>query len=667
MKITVVFTKIASEVNNLEKNEIQIISVAQAIRKHFGRYRVYGMITSMSKIYNMISDVKFYCDKCQALREIPLEKPEFEISYKECKCEKCNQTAKNLNCQYVSVVNIELQDTDSFNDIERLSVLLFDKDTENVNVGERVIIEGEIFVLYPNGKTKGKLFSYFYANSIKYENRENIVLTPQDVEGIKKFRYKIGCSNIISELVKMFDPSIIGYEHVKEGLLLSAVNTGVNDYGIQNRTNKSIRKRRERINILLVGPPGLAKSQLLYSATRLVQNSRYESAENSSGKSLTAIVSKEDDVPVLRLGPIPQAKYAFCALNEIAKLLFEDQGHLLSILEEGKFSINKYGINATIKSPTTIIASANPISTEWKDDDKINNYEIPILGPLKDRFDLIFVFRKSRDKERIREYAAKKSELENRLVPNYLPFLIKYIDYAKQINPKFTDEATVMLNEYFTELSSKEFGSNRILDTLRRLAQARARLKLKETIDVEDAKETMQFYNIILEQYHHVIEITKNPKDMTYDYCISILKDLGIGITVEELFQKVCENNDNDQIRQYLLSSQCKSLKLKDNKKVRSVYELLINNPNIKIIQEKPIVLKWFSEITFNNETNYKKQENIEYTTENNNRTCDLYDLYDQGINNNKIKSINYDEDNNDSFSQNQYNINSGNHDVKNI
>jgi replicative DNA helicase Mcm len=117
----------------------------------------------------------------------------------------------------------------------------------------------------------------------------------------------------------MFANSIIGYDHVKEGLIMCAASTGreVNSY------------KRTRLNALLVGDPGLAKSALLKEATKLVSNSRYESGQNSSGRSLTAIVSKEDESYVLRLGPVPLAKEAICAINELGRMNYEDQAYLL--------------------------------------------------------------------------------------------------------------------------------------------------------------------------------------------------------------------------------------------------------------------------------------------------------------------------------------------------
>ena len=101
-------------------------------------------------------------------------------------------------------------------------------------------------------------------------------------------------------------------------------------------------------------------------------NSRYESSQHASGKSLTAIVSKENDGDYcLRIGPVPSARGAICVLNEIGRTNPEDQGFLLDSMEEGEFTINKYGINAKIKSPTVIIASANPYNSSNNYDDLI--------------------------------------------------------------------------------------------------------------------------------------------------------------------------------------------------------------------------------------------------------------------------------------------------------
>lgn len=104
-----------------------------------------------------------------------------------------------------------------------------------------------------------------HSTSIKYENREEFTLTKGDIENDKKL-----------------------------GILRSAVGAQENHC-------------RGRINTLFVDPLGTAKSMLAREATKLIRNSRYVTAQNASGKSLTAIIDKEnDDSTFLRLRSISQ-------------------------------------------------------------------------------------------------------------------------------------------------------------------------------------------------------------------------------------------------------------------------------------------------------------------------------------------------------------------------
>src|SRR5437867_8996613 len=154
-----------------------------------------------------------------------------------------------------------------------------------------------------------------------------------------------------------------------------------------------------------------------------------------------------------------------------------------------------------------------------------------------DRFDLKFVFRRNTDIDEIRKYALRKAEIEDIRQPDYVPFLIKYIEYAKRLNPKITDEAKIMLVEFFTNLSYKGFGTNRVLETLFRLSKAIARLKLKEIVDETDAQETIQFYNRMLLDYQEVTTSPENPRDTTYDACIKALKENQFAMTFDELIR----------------------------------------------------------------------------------------------------------------------------------
>jgi Mg-chelatase subunit ChlI len=389
----------------------------------------------------------------------------------------------------------------------------------------------------------------------------------------------VGQDNIVDKLSEMFATSVIGNNYVKKGLLLVAASTC---------TDKTLKK----LHAILVGDPGLAKSRMLKEAVGLVPNSRYESVQFATGKSLTVIVTKEEgDALILRIGPIAQAKGAIAALNELSSMNHEDQKYMLDTMQEQGFTTNKFGQNFYVDAPTAIIASANPIGGSWKsnyDDEAVNLDKIPMIKPLIDRFDLIFVCRDSRDVNILTDYAFKKSEMEDRPTPNYTAYLVKHIMYAKQRYPKprFSEEAKAMLNQYYVSIRVK-YGSPRILETIYRIAQNITRLKLKNIVDAADAKETVQFYNVILQQLDMVVASPANPRDVVYEECLGVLLETKFPISFEEVVKTACQRNR--QVERYI----GKSFRLEDNKKLRPILDMLRNHSRIKEIQMRPVVLQY--------------------------------------------------------------------------
>lgn len=211
--------------------------------------------------------------------------------------------------------------------------------------------------------------------------------------------------------------NVIGHNAEKLGILRSLVGSpeGVN---------------RGRIHTLLVGPPGVAKSKLIKQAIKTKPRSRYVTAQNATGKAITAIIDKENDTTFLRLGAVAQARVAVCGINEIGRMEPEDQAFLLDVMEEGSFTVDKYALHYDIKAPTTIIATTNPRGTSWNNSSKISNTEIPVLGTLLDRFDQIYSVSEFTSDEECWEYASKKAEMDQRDIEYNYSFITLYIKYA---------------------------------------------------------------------------------------------------------------------------------------------------------------------------------------------------------------------------------------------
>ena len=459
------------------------LSVSEALREDAGTVRVHGMISSISPLCKMVTKVSGICPSCDIITATELQKPEFAFEQKDLEgCPNCGFSLV-LQYDYVNAVVIELMDSNTLSDIDRLSVILFDDDTLNILVGENVIVVGQIYIMKTGARNHTRLYPCLYSESIEYESKHDLVLTENDKDAIRTRKGE----KIVNELAEMVAPSVIGYNHAKVGLLLAASSAG-NDLDAVRQG-----RQRSRINVLLAGEPGNAKSTLLRASTKLVPGSRYETCQNTSGKSITAIIVKENgEREFLRLGPVPLAKNAICALNEFGNMPFEDQAHILDAMEEGEFTMSKYAINMKIISPTVIIASTNPTSSYWKDNEKMSTNELPISKTILDRFDLILTFRTTREEKAIREYAYRKSDLIDgmRGIPDYYRYLTRHIIYSKQFCPCLSSEAKVMLSEYYVKIA-KRSGSPRALETLYRIAKAISRLKLKHIVDFHDARETI--------------------------------------------------------------------------------------------------------------------------------------------------------------------------------
>jgi DNA replicative helicase MCM subunit Mcm2 (Cdc46/Mcm family) len=194
--------------------------------------------------------------------------------------------------EYRDAKSIQLEDTERPDENERLDVILYDDMIINVLAGEVVEVSGEARIGNKKG-SKTKKATILHADSIKYLNRKELVITDNDINNFQKFAK---LPNLLERLVSMYAPNIIGHKDAKLGVLRSVVG------GVEHG------KIRGRINTFMVGDPGTARCTLAREAIDVKPNSRYVSGPHSSAKTITAIMDKENDGLVLRLGAIPLSR-----------------------------------------------------------------------------------------------------------------------------------------------------------------------------------------------------------------------------------------------------------------------------------------------------------------------------------------------------------------------
>lgn len=580
-------------------------SIAEAKRMQSGYVKTRGTIMGMSTVYHMFKKSDTTCEACGYHEETEYSIPQYRPHVKP--RSRCPAWTKShamgdtavTEYDYIPTVDIWLQDMDRFNDLDRLQVKLFDNNTNDVNTGEVVDIVGHVHVVRNNDNVNSKPESVLFSDELIYTKRNEITLTQQDIDEIHQWKQEIKRQgkNVIDELASKMIPEVLGMDNVKKGLLIMDANAG-----LKNQEGEF--PERQRIHTLLIGDPGTAKSSLAKKSITFVPRSQSVSGQAVSGVSLTAVINKENGGAMsLMLGPLALAKNAIGMINELGRLKLDQQPALFDVMEEGVINTVKYGFPSNVECHASVLATANPINSKWKNDNKVGSEEFPILLQVVDRFDLIFVVREIRDQNFLNGYVrTRRAVAENYSAGVYdedKVFLQKYIALMRSLKtPKISHEADLLLDHFFKEMARKDVtGIFRKVESLYRVSIAIARLKLKEIVDTEDARETMQIFQFMLSEYNQSIGIPREPRDVVYELIRQIVKEtynISNGIEFIEAIKKACER---DSLAMGYLGKDGKIegglLKQRHNYKLRPILELLRKDPYINIIGEHPIVLQW--------------------------------------------------------------------------
>lgn len=594
---------------NEKKNPLRIGVLARLNEEgiiHYG----YGQLSSLGVLYKRVRAAYLKCAKCGREKEIVFSHPETRHYFEKfgaarlCKFlftedyNDCDGIAK-IEPAWVNALDIEVTDTNSLQDIDRIKCILLDNDTEDVGIGENVVFFGSIYM--ESAGKKGSTFPVCYVQSLKYEGREQDEITILDIDAIKRFRDSLPDDDeFVKKLVSMVACNVIGHENIKEGILYMVTNA---------KPDK--RDKRERIHGAIISNPGRAKTALLIYTTKLMTRSTFETAQMATGLSLLAMVENENDMKVLRLGPVSRSLLA--SIDEFNKLTYVDQEKFYGAMQEGAFTNNKFGRNQKIVAPVTILASMNP-PEDFRltdEEDRIDLSNMNVIRPIWDRFDLKFYIPPMKDERERRALANAKADLEGRTIPDYSIFIKKYMIYAKEnFNPKLTEQAKSICVEAFIEMGEyNPLVSPRVLETLINLTKARARLLLKNEAGAEDAKSVVRFYSKMIRGYQIGTIAPKDPVDVGVEECSRFLKESMFGervvpYTVKELFRKVCESND--QVSRYISSGVSKANRFdrSNNWKVRNIFERLMEKyPQVEVVGKNPTSLVWCDEVPKNSQS----------------------------------------------------------------
>ncbi|KAH0985414.1 hypothetical protein GBA52_012591 [Prunus armeniaca] len=426
-----------------------------------------------------------------------------------------------------------------------VDVIVEDDLVDACKPGDRVAIVG-IYKALP-GKSQGK--TVLIANNVSLLNKEANapIYSPDDISNIKKIADRGDTFDLLGNSLA---PSIYGHSWIKKAVILLML--GGMEKNLTNGTHL-----RGDINMMMVGDPSVAKSQLLRAILNIAPLAISTTGRGSSGVGLTAAVTSDQETGERRLeaGAMVLADRGVVCIDEFDKMNDQDRVAIHEVMEQQTVTIAKAGIHASLNARCSVVAAANPIYGSY-DRSLTPTKNIGLPDSLLSRFDLLFIVLDQMDPDidrqvsehvlRMHRYRSatggdamldgssvygreeenendtsvfvkynrmlhgKKTERGRKRDTLTIKFLKKYIHYAKhRIQPDLTDEASEQIATAYAEL--RNAGSNaktggtlpitaRTLETIIRLSTAHAKLKLSRKVSKSDVDAALQVLNFAI--YH---------------------------------------------------------------------------------------------------------------------------------------------------------------------
>jgi len=214
-----------------------------------------------------------------------------------------------------------------------------------------------------------------------------------------KFNQMASDPDFFAKMQRSIAPSIFGHDDIKKALCCQLMG------GSRKQLPDGARLRGD-INILMLGDPSTAKSQLLKFIEKAAPISVYTSGKGSSAAGLTATVVKDPNTGEFFLegGAMVLADGGVVCIDEFDKMRPEDRVAIHEAMEQQTISIAKAGITTVLNTRTSVLAAANPTFGRY-DDMKSAVDNIDFQTTILSRFDMIFIIRDTREEERDKRIA----------------------------------------------------------------------------------------------------------------------------------------------------------------------------------------------------------------------------------------------------------------------
>eukprot|EP01135_Chromosphaera_perkinsii_P001559 Nk52_evm29s207 gene=Nk52_evmTU29s207 len=448
-----------------------------------------------------------------------------------------------------------------------VEVLLTKDLVDTAKPGDRLLVVGiyRTSAKTSQNSTDGIFRATVIANNVKHIGKDSFKtkITEGDIKNIRSLANGKR-RNVFDILKGSVAPSIYGHEEMKGAILCLLL--GGCEKNFENGTHI-----RGDINMLMIGDPSTAKSQLLRYVLGMAPLAIATTGRGSSGVGLTAAVTtdKETGERSLEAGAMVLADRGIVCIDEFDKMSDDDRVAIHEVMEQQTVTIAKAGIHTSLNARCSVLAAANPIYGQYDTNlDPMRNISMP--DSLLSRFDLLFIVLDKADPEHdsnitehvLRMHRYRKAgeadgtvvhtdvdngpmivenvnqEDDERDTPVWQKFdsklhgkkqkgvndkmltqgfLKKYIRYCKaKVHPVLSPEASERICELYSELRSNAGVKTlpitaRTLETFIRISTAMAKARLSNTISQDDVDNGYELVRFSL--FKHPDQTKKKKKD----------------------------------------------------------------------------------------------------------------------------------------------------------